>query len=428
MPGLASRLAPPLRLPASHFAAALAFWVAGAAGLWWIAPDLAVGRFAAPRVAAVTHLFTLGWITTSILGALYQFLPVALGVPIRWRRIAWLTLALHLPGLPLFLWGFVGTHPVLMIGGAAAFGTGLLLFSLNLSATLVRAPERTLTWWALAGAAASLASTVVLGVSLAGNLRWGYLGADRFLAVGVHLHVALAGWVLLTVAGVAHRLLPMFLLSHGASERPGRIAVGLLGTGVAALLVLHHHLTPALTWGIGATLAAGTCALVTQAALHFRHRRRLVLDSGMRLAAGGLVLLLVAVAIAPFFLAGGTGRPTIAVAYVIAAVGAVSLFVAGHYYRIVPFLVWFHRFGPLVGKREVPRVADLYGKTPASTAAALLCAATGFLIIAPLVGSVTIARAGAVLMVPGALILTGQMLAVARRRPSLPRPDQELNG
>src|SRR5690606_19653952 len=124
------------------------------------------------------------------------------------------------------------------------------------------------------------ASTVVLGVSLAGNLRWGYLGADRFLAVGVHLHVALAGWVLLTVAGVAHRLLPMFLLSHGASERPGRIAVGLLGMGVAALLVLHHHLTPALTWGIGATLAAGTCALVTQAALHFRHRRRLVLDSG----------------------------------------------------------------------------------------------------------------------------------------------------
>ena len=33
-----------------------------------------------PRVVAVTHLFTLAWITTSIMGALYQFLPVALGV------------------------------------------------------------------------------------------------------------------------------------------------------------------------------------------------------------------------------------------------------------------------------------------------------------------------------------------------------------
>ena len=159
--------------------------------------------------------------------------------------------------------------------------------------------------------------------------------------------------MLLTIAGVAHRLLPMFLLSHGASERPGKIAVGLLGGGVTALLVLHHHLTPALTWTIGATLAAGTFALVTQAALHFQHRRRVVLDAGMHLAAGGLVMLMVAIAIAPFFVGGGTGNAAIATAYVTAAVGAVSLFVAGHYYRIVPFLIWFHRFGPLVGKREV---------------------------------------------------------------------------
>lgn len=417
MPGLASRLAPPLRLPASHFAVALCFWIAGAVGLLWIAPDLAAGRFAAPRVAAVTHLFTLGWITTSILGALYQFLPVALGVPIRWQRVAWVTLSLYLPGLPLFLFGFLSSRPVLMIAGAAAFGTGLLLFCVNLAATLAKAPERTLTWWALGGAAGSLASTVILGVSLAGNLRWGYLGVDRFLAVGVHLHVALGGWVLLTIAGVAHRLLPMFLLSHGASERPGKIAVGLLGGGVTALLVLHHHLTPALTWTIGATLAAGTFALVTQAALHFQHRRRVVLDAGMHLAAGGLVMLMVAIAIAPFFVAEGTGNPAIATAYVTAAVGAVSLFVAGHYYRIVPFLIWFHRFGPLVGKREVPRVADLYGKAPASAAAALLCAATGFLVLAPLLGSALPARLGAALMVAGTLIVSGQMMGVARKRP-----------
>lgn len=425
MPGLASRLAPPLRLPAAHFAAALAFWAVGAAGLVWIAPDLAAGRFAASPVAAVTHLFTLGWITTSILGALYQFLPVALGVPIRWQRAAWVTLALHLPGLPVFLGGFLLGRPVLMIAGAAAFGSGLLLFTVNLAATLARAPERTLTWWALAGAAGSLAATVILGGSLAGNLRWGYLGADRFLAVGVHLHVALAGWVLLTIAGVAHRLLPMFLLSHGASELPGRIAVGLLGAGVAALSALHHHLTPFLTWAIGVTLAAGTFALVLQAALHFRLRRRPVLDPGMRLAAGGLATLMVALAVAPFFVSGGTGSPRIATAYVLAAIGAVSLFVAGHYYRIVPFLVWFHRFGPLVGKGAVPRVADLYGRRPASAAAALLCAATWMLITAPLLGSVVLARAGAVLMLAGTLIVAAQMLDVARRRPQPAQPEQE---
>ncbi|NJD11513.1 MAG: hypothetical protein FIB01_14130, partial [Gemmatimonadetes bacterium] len=48
-------------------------------GLAGIAPDLAAGLYPLPRVQAITHLFTLGWITLSVQGALYQFLPVALG-------------------------------------------------------------------------------------------------------------------------------------------------------------------------------------------------------------------------------------------------------------------------------------------------------------------------------------------------------------
>ena len=189
---LAGRMAPPLRLPGEHFAAALIFWLLGAAGLVWVAPDIARGSFPLPRVAAVTHLFTLGWITTTIQGALYQFLPVALQNPIRWPRVAHLSFALYTPGLALFLVGLLGGRAAIMLPGAALFGTGLLLFAANLGATLRKSPERNLTWWALTGAVVSLVSTVILGVSLAGNLRYGYLGEHRFLAMGVHLHVAVA--------------------------------------------------------------------------------------------------------------------------------------------------------------------------------------------------------------------------------------------
>ena len=42
---------------------------------------LAAGNFLSQRLAGVTHLFTLGWLTTTIYGALYQLLPVALGAP-----------------------------------------------------------------------------------------------------------------------------------------------------------------------------------------------------------------------------------------------------------------------------------------------------------------------------------------------------------
>jgi hypothetical protein len=222
--------------------------------LVWIAPALARGAFWLPQVAAVAHLFTLGWITTSIMGALYQFLPVALGASIRSVRLAHWSFALYVPGLALFVAGLLGgLHPMMLLG-AASFGTALLLFMGNLAATLWRAPERNLTWWALAGAAFFLACTVALGFSLTGNLRWNHLGAHRFLALGVHIHVAMAGWVLLTMIGVAHRLVPMFLLGHGAPEWPGRVAAALVGAGTLVLAVLHHALHPAVVWAVSVLL------------------------------------------------------------------------------------------------------------------------------------------------------------------------------
>lgn len=417
-PGLVAGSAPPLRLPAEHFAAALVSWVLGSAGLVWTAPEIAQGLFPLPKVAAVTHLFTLGWITTTILGALYQFLPVALQVPIRSERLAHLTFALYVPGLALFVGGLVlGAQPPMLLG-AALFGSGLLLFVGNLAATLRRARERSLTWWALAAASVFLTATVVLGASLAGNLRWHYLGAERFLALGVHLHVAVAGWVMLVVVGVAHRLLPMFLLSHGASELPGRVALGLLAGGSALLLALHHALSPPVLLLVAGMLAGGFLAFVVQAVLFFRHRRKPALDPGLRLAATALVFLCAALLLAPFMLTQGLAAPRLATAYVLALVlGGLSLFVAGHHYKIVPFLVWYHRFGPLVGKRAVPKVADLYSARIGNVAVALLAAGSAGLVLSTLLGWTPGARPAALLFAGGACIVAAQMLTISRRRP-----------
>jgi hypothetical protein len=65
--------APPFRLPGTHFTGALLWLLLGGAGLVATAPDLAAGRFLAPRVLAVTHLYTLGDIVASSFGALYKF-------------------------------------------------------------------------------------------------------------------------------------------------------------------------------------------------------------------------------------------------------------------------------------------------------------------------------------------------------------------
>ncbi|HSQ66895.1 MAG TPA: hypothetical protein VLM85_26935, partial [Polyangiaceae bacterium] len=218
--GLASTDGPPLRLPAENFAAALTFLALGAVGLVWVAPELSAGAFFAPRVAGVVHLFTLGFITTSMIGALYQFLPVAVGTPIRSQQAAHVTFGLLVSGIPTFVLALVtGARPLIPVG-AGALTLALAIFAVNLMATLARAKTRSLSWWALAGASFFLVVTLSFGFALALNLTTGFAAESRFVLLAAHVHVAIVGWVMLVMVGVAHRLLPMFLISHGATERP----------------------------------------------------------------------------------------------------------------------------------------------------------------------------------------------------------------
>ena len=66
-----------------------------------VRPDLPGGFFHHPRMIAVVHLVTLGWITSSILGAFYIVGPLALRLPLRpgWRdRAAFMLFAAGVTG------------------------------------------------------------------------------------------------------------------------------------------------------------------------------------------------------------------------------------------------------------------------------------------------------------------------------------------
>jgi hypothetical protein len=414
---MASRLSPPLRLPGAHFLAATVFLALGAAGLVWVGPDLARGGFLSSRVAAVTHLFTLGWITLSIFGSLYQFLPVALGEPIRSPRLAYGTLGVAAPALAAFAWGLAFGVPWALVAGATLVGVGMLLFCGNLTATLARAGRRDLTWWSLAAATVYLALTALLGLALGLNLRWGILGGGRWAALGVHFHLALGGWVLMVIIGVGHRLLPMFLLSHGADERWGRAAAWLVVVGVGWLVLFHHAPAVLAQWVPAVLIGLGVAAFLAQAASFFRHSVKPRLDPGLRLAGAALAVLGAGLILGVWNMVLGWASPTAVGAYGAALILGVSLFVAAHYYKIVPFLIWYHRYGPLVGKQPVPQVAELYSVRYAALAAVLM--GVGFAGVAgsALAGAAGWARVAALVGACGVVVLSVQMTMISQRRP-----------
>src|SRR5262249_32867715 len=155
----------------------------GALGLVFVAPDLARGSFYLPRVVAVVHCFTLGWIILSIFGALCQFLPVAVGRNIRWQPLAHVTFVLQALGAAGVVTALLTDRSHLMHVGATLLSAAFVLFAVNVQATLFGVKERSVTWWALLGASLFLVVTPIYGFVLALNLHSGALGAERFFIV-----------------------------------------------------------------------------------------------------------------------------------------------------------------------------------------------------------------------------------------------------
>lgn len=407
-----------LRLSGEHFAAATLFLLAGAVGLVWVAPDLAVGDYLAPRVAAVTHIFTLGWLTLTIFGALSQLLPVALGAPIFSPRLGHAAFWSFAAGIPIFTAGLAMERMPMLAAGGTLVGVGVLLAVANVAATLARGHTRDVTWSAIAGGISYLAVALVLGLVLARNLDTEFIAGSRVRVLAAHLHIAVVGWAMLVIVGVANRLLPMFLLSHGADTRWSRRAFVCLAAGVPVFAVGMLVPWRIAAWAGAALLEAGLGAFLWQAYVFYRVRVRKRLDIGMRFARASLGFFVAAGALGPVLLALGGAHARLGAAYVVSGfLGGIVLFVTGFLYKIVPLLSWTARFGKRIGKTALPTAADLY-----SAAVARVQLVLGVLGVAVMLGGIAAAsapavRVGTVAYLANVLLFVYQLACVRWRTP-----------
>lgn len=404
----------PVLLPAEHFAASLLYLVAGAVGLVWIAPEVAIGAYPSPHVAGITHLFTLGWLSTTILGALYQLLPVALGAPLRSARLGHASFWMIAPGVGLFAAGIATSAHTLHHLGIALVAIGVIIAIVNIASGLRRAESRDATWWAIGIALGFLVSTFGLGVLLLHNLHTGVLAEARLRVLGTHLHVALVGWGLIMMVGVSHRLLPMFLLSHGGDTRWTARSLALLGSGVLLLAIGLLAQMAAVTWSGVALLEGGVGCFVWQAVTLYRARVRKQIDVGMRFAGSALGFLIVSALLGPIVLLRGVAHPRLATAYVIVGLlGGIILYVVGFFYKIVPLLAWTVRYRNRMAGAPAPTIAQTFSSRVAHVQLVLMTLGVTLLASGTGAGSVHVVRCGAVLFLAGVVLLVTQVYRVA---------------
>jgi len=412
---------PPFRLPAEHFAAALLWLLAAAAGLAASAGDLAAGNFLAPHLLAVTHAFTLGVLATTIYGALYQFFPGALGIELRSVRVAHATWALHTAGTLALVTGFWTWRPALLAVGWCLLFAGVFGSSWNLLPQRRRAPHGRLVGLYVSAGHIALGTAMLVALARIGN-SLGWWPVDRMPVIVSHFHLAVFGFVAFTAVGVGSWMLPMFLLAARAPTWPLRW-IGPVGlSGLAALTTGALGGWPLLASAGGVLVLASALLYLVQLLLYFRHAERRPIDPALAHVAAAVLHFAAAAGLGISILAGNADVRAWTAYGLLAITGWAVLMVVGVLYKILPFLAWMNLFGPRAAQAGAPSQADLTSPPLVRLSLVLLVPGVWGLAAGTLLGRAGIVLAGALLYLAGVVVVLGQYVRILRL--ARPRPAQ----
>jgi hypothetical protein len=410
------------RLPIHFFTTAAIFFAGGVA----VAP-LLVGQivdfFYQPPILALVHTFTLGWITASIMGVMYRYVPALTRRPIAYPRIAIWQLA-------LFIIGTIGivSHFANGVWAGTWFSAGILIvsvamFAINIIPCLYARLGRGVAETGMFLSTCFLLVAASIGFVLSLDKTYNFLGGDVLTNLASHVHFAAIGWVTLTICAVSYRMLPAFLLPKihvpkSAMWQLWALALATIALGVTLLLGLWG----AIFWSFA--IAAALLAYMLTIGRLMRSRR-MTIDFTMRHALAGIVWLVLAIAFGLMLAVigpQGVAGSRIASAYgTMGLLGWISNFIIGMSYQLFPGFVVHARSA--AGWRAVT-IAEISIRRPRWLVLIAYNVGVAVLVAGFMLSSVALAQIGAVGIAVGGIIysaMTLWTLSFAYRRGMAPQ-------
>jgi len=346
---LALENAPAFRTPLRFFLTAPVFGMAAAIIILLDGGHLFQSRWLAASLA-VTHVFTLGYIAMAMLGALFQMLPVVMGVSLpQSDRVATLVHLSMTAGTLCLVSAFLTRLPALFAAATVFLVPLLFLFGMAVVVAIFRAGKITTTSRAVQLAALALIVTVVIGGHLASGHAFEAVSLNRTLT-NHHAAWGVIGWIFVLVIAISEQVIPMFLTTPPYPR--------LFNKGLAWLMILLLSAGGLLPWrGLEqASVVLGSVLMLAYAMLTLyllAKRRRKRTDMTNRFWQLGMVCLVFGAGINVYGYFGGVlagADMSILSGLFLLAGFAVSL-INGMLYKIVPFLVWLNlRMPAVMGK------------------------------------------------------------------------------
>jgi len=307
-------------------------------------------------VLSWVHLFLLGFVMMIIFGAMAQLVPVVLEVGHWAVELFYIIWPLLLIGTLLMVLGFYLNTAFLPYGGTLVL-VAISIFSLNIFITLKKVVTFSLVTKTLLIANVFLLLGLIFGIVMALTYA-GLLSVNVMDLLKAHVYLIVGGYIGVTIMGLSLVLLPMFGLSHNFSNKPLRVAFYMLSIGVV-FVTLASILNLEVVSYIGYILSIGAFLVYfNQVVIIYKTRVRKEIDIWVKSMFFAYFSLIISLLLGIVFLYSSNTSVLMASAWLF-FMGFLGFIISGHLYKVLPFLVWFERFSPLVGKKKVPLLVDM---------------------------------------------------------------------
>jgi hypothetical protein len=398
--GLNFTFAPPSRLVTSFFIVGAIFYFV--AGLVFFGVDFLNIYYLDPQAVGFIHIFLLGFMMSVIFGAMYQLISVILEIPLYSNDLAYTHLVLFVMGVIPFVFSFLYQSLLPYLGyGSLLLYLSFLLYIVNVMLSIKKIDKFELKAYFIAIIHVVLFLGITYGLLASFGIVHGELGFDVSKLAHTHISLVLFGFGGGLMAIIATVLLPMFLLSHNFNKKiTSYLLYGILAVSICAIF----------DWLDMARIIMIPTILALSYQLYdiFKKRLRRHIDVYAKDMITSMISLVLLAILIPFL----TNETVIRIFMVILILGFISSFLVGHIYKIVPFLVWNEKFAPLVGKQQVPMLADMVHERGSLIEFGTKLATMAFLIIGILMGSEFLLTLGKLLFIANAILVVANIVYI----------------
>ncbi|SFV59436.1 hypothetical protein MNB_SV-3-1472 [hydrothermal vent metagenome] len=336
--GLSLDQAPPISVVFRFFFSGAFFGLL--AGILILVFQNAIFDVYSTKALIFTHTLTLGVMLSFMFAALFQMLPVIAGVtltsPI--KKANWVQYPFIL-GIFSLLFAFYFAHPWLFLAASFLLGTSLLSIALIMLKNLWALPSHSSSSKGMLAALFSLGIVIILALYLTGTLGGLLEGVYYTQIKTAHYSFGLFGWIALLIISISFQVIEMFYVTPSYPKLVSQyLPLTLLTLLVITTIIGLFFPNIWIVSNILLALLLISYALLTLKRL--TQRKRPLADATVwfwRIGLSALVLSMLTMT-ATLFTEISTVKN---LSYIFFVSFALSI-VFAMFYKIVPFLTWFH--------------------------------------------------------------------------------------